>query len=294
MGRPPQAGDASGDTGKRVGPGTGRQAHGRCRRVLFVIGMQRENAIHRTAQDRVDHVILGRHRETHAQEVGREIKVVARILERLADRVFIGPGRNGRHLGDQAVRRDFALTLVRNVCAVVIECRHRPDHAHHDGHRVRIAPEPAEKVLHLFMQHRVVGDVVLEFFKHFGRGQFAIKQKVTDFEIVRLFSQLSDGIAPVQQDTRIAVDKGDGAVTACRRGKTGIVGEHARLPIELADIDHVRPLGRGMDRQVVDIVAYRQSRGFRAVGHGVVPFVAGRRRRRSHGIRHRSFVRLPT
>ena len=54
-----------------------------------------------------------RHREAHAQEVGRVVEVVLRIDERLADRVFVGHRRERRHLGDHADRGDHALDADR-------------------------------------------------------------------------------------------------------------------------------------------------------------------------------------
>ena len=49
----------------------------------------------------------------------------------------------------------------------------------------------------------------------------------------------------MEQDALLAVDIGDRALAARGRGEAGIVGEHARLGVELADVDHV-----GADRAV--------------------------------------------
>jgi hypothetical protein len=102
MRRPPQTGDTGGDTGKRIGTGGGGQTHGRGRGVLFMIRMQRENPVHRPRKNRVHVIGFRRHSETHVQEIRRIIQIVARIDERLANRIFIGHRGNRRHLGDQA------------------------------------------------------------------------------------------------------------------------------------------------------------------------------------------------
>ena len=86
-----------------------------------MIGVQNEDAIERARDDRIDDIRLARNREAHLQEVGCVVEVVARIDERLSDRILVGHRRNGRHLGDHAVARDFALRLVVDVGRVVIK-----------------------------------------------------------------------------------------------------------------------------------------------------------------------------
>ncbi len=80
-----------------------------------MIGMQGKDPVHRTAQDRVHLVFFGRNRKAHPQEIGRIVHIIARIHERLTNRELVGPGRDGRHLGDQPVRRDLALVWIVNV-----------------------------------------------------------------------------------------------------------------------------------------------------------------------------------
>jgi len=54
----PQAGDARGDAGKRIGARGTREAHGRGGSVLLVVRVQDENPIERTHQHRVDLVFF--------------------------------------------------------------------------------------------------------------------------------------------------------------------------------------------------------------------------------------------
>ena len=243
MCRTPKAGNTGGDAGKGVRPRRRRQTHGRGRRVLFVIRMQDEDAVHRPAQDRIGDVLLGRDGKAHVQEVRRVIEIVARIHEGLADRILVGHGRDRRHLRDQPVRGDLALARVVDVGRIVIEGRHRADHAHHRRHRMRIPPEAPEEVVHLFVDHRVAGDCLLEILELARRRQFPVKQQVADFEEMRLRRQFVDGIAAVEQFALVAVDEGDRAVAGCGRGESGVIGEHPRLRIELADIHHIRARG---------------------------------------------------
>ena len=146
--------------------------------------MKREDTVHRAAEDRVDLIFLGRDRETHAQEVGRIIQIIARIHEGLADCVLVGHGGNCGHLGDQADRGHFALVRIIDVGTVVIERGHGTHDADHDRHRMSIAPEAPEEVHHLLVQHRVVGHTGFEIFEHRRCGQFTVKQQIADFEVV--------------------------------------------------------------------------------------------------------------
>ena len=155
-------------------------SHGRGRCVLLVVRMQRKDTVHRTAQDRIDVIFLGRNRKAHVQEIGRIIQIVAWIHKRLANRVFIGPGRNGWHLRDQSMGRDLALTWIRHIGAVVLEGRHRPRDTGHDRHWVRVTTETAEEVHHLLVQHGVACDGAFEFLKLGRRGQLTVKQQVAD------------------------------------------------------------------------------------------------------------------
>jgi hypothetical protein len=89
----------------------------------------------------------------------------------------------------------------------------------------------------------VVDHAVVEvFLLRLGR-QLAIEQEVTGFEEVAVFGELLDRVAAVFQDAGVAVDVGDLGLAAAGRRKPGVVGKHARLGVELGDVDHVRPGG---------------------------------------------------
>jgi hypothetical protein len=70
---------------------------------------------------------------------------------------------------------------------------------------------------------------------------------------MRFLGQLVDRIAAMQQLALVAVDERDGAVAARRRGEAGIVGEHARGAVKLADIDYVGAGGGRINRQIIGL-----------------------------------------
>ena len=106
-----------------------------------MVGVQDEDAVERARQDRIDLVVLARHREAHAQEIAGVVEVVLRIDERLADRIFVRHRGERRQLGDHADRGDLALHRIVDVDGVVIERRERADAGHHHRHRMRVAAE---------------------------------------------------------------------------------------------------------------------------------------------------------
>ena len=69
VGRAPQAGDAGGDTCKRVGARGASQTHGGGGGVLLVVGVQDEDAIQRLGQHLVGPCTLRTGGEHHVQEV---------------------------------------------------------------------------------------------------------------------------------------------------------------------------------------------------------------------------------
>src|SRR3546814_6561201 len=80
---------------------------------------------------------------------------------------------------------------------------------------------------------------------------------MADFHEARMFGEVADRIAAVEEDAFVAVDIGQLRFAARGRGKAGIVGERAGLGIEFADIDDVGADGARQDRAVDDLVAQR-------------------------------------
>ena len=205
-----------------------------------MVRVEDQDAVHGARVDRVDPIVLARHREHHVQEVLGVGQVVARIHERLTDAVLERHGREGRHLRDQPVRGDHALLRIVDIGGVVIEGGEGADHADHHRHRVGIAPEAPVEVVDLLVHHRVLGDGGDEAVLLRRIRQLAVEQQVGDLEKVAVRGQLVDGIAAVQKHALLAVDIGDLGLARAGRGKAGVVRELARAGIERADVDHRR------------------------------------------------------
>ena len=273
--RAPQAGHAGRDRRERVGAGRCAQPHGRGRRVLLVVGVQDEDAVHRAHQHVVDLVVLARRGEHHAHEVAGVRQVVARVHVGLAHGVLVGHRDQRRHLGDQPDRRDLALPGVVQVHRVRVERRQRADQAGHDRHRVRIAAEAAHEELHLLVDHRVVGHALDEIRLLLRVRQLAVQQQVAGLEVVALRRQLLDRVAAVQQLALVAVDVGDGRIARRRRQEARVVGELAGLAVQRADVDDVGADGALVDRQLHRRRAVGERQGGLLVGwgqcHGLLP-----------------------
>jgi hypothetical protein len=191
--RAPQAGDAGSDTGERVGARRTGQTHGRGRRVLLVVRVQDQDAVQRAHQHVVDLVLFARVAEHHAHEVGAVRQVVARIHKRLADRILVRHRHQGRHLGDQADGRHFAVLRIVDVQRVVVERGQRADGADQHRHRVRVAAETAEEELHLLVHHGVLGHGGDELLFFCLVRQFAVQQQVAGFQEVAFTASCSIG-----------------------------------------------------------------------------------------------------
>ncbi len=265
MRRPPQRGDARRDAGEGIGARGAGKAHGRGRRVLLVVGVQDEDAVERPRQHRIDLIVLARHGEAHAQEVGRIIEVVLGINEGLADRIFIGHGGERRDLGDHARRGDHALDRVGDIGRVVIERRQRADRGHHDRHRMRVAAEALEEAGHLLMHHGVARDAIVEIRLLRAGRQFAIEQKIAGLQKIAVLGELLNRIAAIEQNALVAVDKGDLRLAARGRGEAGVVGEHARLAVKRANVQDIRPHRALFDGEIDRLVGDRN--GTLGFGH---------------------------
>ena len=152
-------------------------------------------------------------------------------------------------------------------------------------HRVRVAPEAAEEIRHLLVQHGVVGDAALEVLELGGGRQLAVEQQVGDLEEVRLVGQLLDRVAAVEQLALVAVDIGDRALAGAGRGVAGVEGEDAAFGIEAADVDDVGP-DRAVSRSAARGSCLRW-RAWRCGGPGwscVVPFASAPLPRLPHSL----------
>ena len=156
--RTPERGHARGDRRVRIGARAPRQAHRRGARVLLMIGVQNEQEIHRLGGHRIDRIRLARHREEHVEHVRAVAQIVARIDERLAERVLVGGGGDRRQFRDDAMREYLAVARIVDVRRVVIERGHRGDHGRDHRHRVRVVVKTLEEAQELLIDHGVARD----------------------------------------------------------------------------------------------------------------------------------------
>ena len=205
-----------------------------------MVGVQNEDAVQSALDHGVDLVLFAGVAEHHVHEVAGVGQAVLRIHEGLAHAVLVGHGNQRGHLGDQTHGRDVAVLGVGDVHVVMVEGRHAAHQARQYGHGMRVAAEATQEELHLLVDHGVLGHTVLEVGLLLFVGQLAVQQQVAGFEEVAILGQLLDGIAAVQQLALVAIDVGDGGLARSRREETRVVGEHARLGVELADVDHIR------------------------------------------------------
>ena len=221
---------------------------------MFVVGVQDEDAVECTFQHGADLVLFTRRGEHHVQEVACVAQVVLRVHVGLAHGVLVGHGDQRRHLGNQADGRDVAVLWVVDVGAVMVEGRQCTHQAGHDGHGVCVAAEATQEELHLLVDHGVVGHELGEVGLLGRVGQLTVQQQVAGFHEVAVGGQLLDGVTAVQQLTLVTVDVGDGGLA--RRGgqKARVVGEHAGLGVQLADVDDIRA-NRALVHREVDIRA---------------------------------------
>ena len=231
-----------------------------------MVSMQDHDAIECAGEHRVHHVGLARYSKAHLQEVGRVIEVVARIDERLPDKILVGHRGDRRHLRNHAVAGDHTVARVVDVGGVVIEGRERAHHAAHYCHRMGVAAEPGVEPRHLLMHHGMVRDGVAKLVELGLRRQLAIQKQIADLDEVGLFGELVDRIAAVEEHALVAVDVGDFGRAVGGRGETGIVGKAARVAVEAANIDHVGTDGAGTHRHLCLLVVDEQRSRWAGVG----------------------------
>ncbi len=152
-----------------------------------MISMQNEDALECAHQHLIGHIILGRRGEHHVQEIFHIAEFVLGIHERIAVVIFVCHRRDGRHLAQQAHRRQFAVFRIVDIQRVVIKGRKRPDHAYHHRHRMSIAPETIVEPGQLVMHHGVRFNLLHELGFLCGIGQLSVQQQITDFQKIGLF-----------------------------------------------------------------------------------------------------------
>jgi len=74
---------------------------------------------------------------------------------------------------------------------------------------MRVAAKSLEEARHLLCTMVVMRDAIIEINLFGPRRKLPVEKQIADFQIIRLFGELLDRIAAMQQDARLAVDIGD-------------------------------------------------------------------------------------
>ena len=239
--------DAGGDRRVRVDAGGADHPHRAGRAVLLVVGVEDEEHVERPLEPRVGLVLELGHLVEHRQEVAGVGEVVVRVDVRLAARVAEGEGGERRHLGDQADGLDRAALRVVDVLGVRVEGRKRPDRPEKHPHRVGVVAEALHEALDVLVDEGVDRDQVGPLGELVGGGKLAVDQQVGDLQVAGVLGQLLDRVAPVLEDSLVAVDEGD------RRPARGgvhvgrVVRHQAEVALVLLDLAELeaadRPVG---------------------------------------------------
>src|SRR5262245_17739479 len=100
---------------------------------------------------------------------------------------------------------------------------------------MRVAAESLVEAGHLFMNHRMHGDRMLELAPLRRRRQVAVVEQIAGLEEVTMLRQLIDGIPSIEKHAFIAIDEGDIGLAGGGRSETRIVCKDAGIPIEMTD-----------------------------------------------------------
>src|SRR5664280_1224649 len=216
----------SSGSGGRVGVGMRRahHPHGGGRAVLLMIGVEDEQDVEGASQGRIGiEPRLGGFPH-HGQEIGGEFQRVVRIDEGHAHAEPVGGCRQSGHLGDQADDLLVPRLDVEDVLGVEVEGGERSHRRNQHSHGMGVVVEPLEEALpHVFVNERVMGDLVLPDVVLGRARQLALQQEIGDFEEGRLLGQLLDRIAPVAEDPLVAVEEGDRTLARRRRHEARVV-----------------------------------------------------------------------
>ena len=233
-----------------------------------MVGVQDQQHVEGADNLGVDLIGLSREAERHPQEVLDQGQRVVRVQERLAHRLLVGVGGDGRQLGQQPDRGELDLCVVQRVHRVRVVGAQRVHGAGQHRHRVGVAREAVEEPLEVLVQQRVALDLGGELLQFLGGGQFAVDQQITDLDEGGLLGQLLDRVAAVPQDSGVAVDVGDGTLGRRCVDEALVVGRVAgRFQARLGEDADAAARQRGVDDLQVQL-ATRVLQGGVVVGCG--------------------------
>src|SRR5439155_488857 len=129
-------------------------------------------------EERVGPVLELGHLEHHGEEVPGVGELVVRVDVRLTDRVTVGEGGDGRHLGEQAMRLHAPRLGIVDALRVGVEGRERAHGGDQHAHGMRVVAEAVHELLDVLVHDGVHGDVVRPVRQVLGVGELALDEEV--------------------------------------------------------------------------------------------------------------------
>ena len=209
---------------KRVRQRAAHCPHGIGAAVLFVVGVQDEKDVESARQGGIRLVLGLDHLPQHVHEILGVAEVVVGINIRETEAVAIRVGGDGGHLSNQAIDLKLAHLGVMHILRLRVNRGERRHGADEHTHGMGIVTKTLQEFLGRLVQHGMVSDVGDEIFQFRRRGQLAVQHQIGNFQKAALLCQLVDGIAPITQDTLVAIDEGDGALARCGVHESRVVG----------------------------------------------------------------------
>mmetsp|Transcript_13003 Transcript_13003/g.23134 ORF Transcript_13003/g.23134 Transcript_13003/m.23134 type:complete len:238 (+) Transcript_13003:463-1176(+) len=201
-------------------------------RILLVVRVQDHDDFQAARGDGVGDIRGARPRVHHVQKVLRHAHVIPRINHRLAFGGFVCNGGQCRHFRDDVDAATTATGGGGDVEVVVEEAGQRADDAHHDGHRVRVASEAGVKLDQRLVHHPTRARFGLKLRTLRPRRKLAVKQQQTAVDHIALRRELLDGIPAVEEQSFVAVDKGDRGVAGSGGGEARVEAAKPRLAVQ--------------------------------------------------------------
>ena len=214
----------------------------------------------------IDVVFLAWHREHHVEEVFAVVEVVAGIHQRLAARLLVAVGGDGRQLGEQPVHAYLHLPRVADVERVLVERGECPDHAARDRHRMGVAGKAPIEAPHVLVDHRVVRERLPEGVELRRARKFAFDQQVGDLDEVTSLGQHLDRVATVAEDSLLAIEERDRARRRSGVDEALVEGDQPRLGPQFGDVDRPFPFGAHDHGQVAAAAVELQRGGAVSLG----------------------------
>ena len=144
--------------------------------------MKNEQNVHCLFENRIELIVVA-DLPHHRQEVRRERNIVIRVVEREPNAKSVAHRSDCWGLSDEAKHLLVATRRIVNVFGSVIERSQRSERRNEHSHRVSVVVKTVDKALtHVFVDKRVVCDVMTPDSKLLGGRKFAVKEEVGDFE----------------------------------------------------------------------------------------------------------------